>query len=453
MTPLDIASLRTGYRSGTLTPEVLVASLYRRMEEQPVEGAWIHRVPKTEALAYARRLSASAQAVDLPLYGIPFSVADNIDVAGMPTTSGCADFRYLPDKSAPAVEALLRAGAICLGKTNLDQFAMGLSGTRSPFGSCRNVFDPKYLAGGACSGAALAVASHQVSFSLATDTEGEARVPASLNNVVSLKPSRCLLSTEGVAAPSTGFETLAVLAGNVSDAVLIRNVASHQHALGSPIPRGFRFAVPAELEFFGDNESRMLFERCTAHLHLLGGTRVPIDFEPFLALGEPLYELAVVARYLAVGPLLERAPKQALPLTRQLILEGRSYTVADAFRLFMQGDELRRRCVEALKDVAFLVTPSVPTHFRAAQEASEPVRTTTKLGHYTRFAGFLEAPVLGVPGGFRKDGLPFGVSLVGRPRADTGLDAFGQAIHEFSKAGTGKLGLVAQPRQAFAALA
>lgn len=451
MTPLDIASLRAAYRGGSLTPEVLIASLYRRMEEQPVEGMWIHRVPLQEALAAARELKLRARPEDLPLYGIPFSVKDNMDVAGMPTTAGCEDYRYTAEKSAPVVDAMLRAGAICLGKVNLDQFGMGLSGTRSPFGACRNVFDPKYLAGGSSSGSALSVAAHCVSFSLATDTEGEARVPAALNNVVALKPSRWLLSTDGIASPCAGFEGVAILAGNVNDAAAVRNVASGYGGLSSPIPRGFRYAVPTDLEFFGDNESRVLFERCVSHLHLLGGTRVPVDFEPFLHLGEPLYELAVIARYLSVGPFLEKAPKQVLPLTRQLIMEGRSYTVGDAFRLFTQGDELRRRCLQLLNDVAFLITPTVPTHFRAAQEASEPVRTATKLGLYTRFAAFLESPVLSVPAGFRRDGLPFGVSLIGHARADLSLDPFGDAIHDFSKAGTGRVGLGVQPRTSGAA--
>jgi allophanate hydrolase len=430
MMNLDIATLRSGYEAETSTPETLIAALYDQLEQEPMAPVWIHRLSREEALARARELGSFQGRRHLPLYGIPFSVKDNIDVAGMPTTAGCPDFAYLPTRSAPVVTALQRAGALCLGKVNLDQFATGLVGTRSPYGKCHNVFDAAYLSGGSSSGSALSVAKHQVSFSLGTDTAGSGRIPAALNNLVGLKPSRGLFSNEGVVPACTSLDCVSVLATSVHDAALVREVVTAQRAPATTLPRGFRFAVPSELEFFGDSASAGVFERAARHLQLLGGLRVPIDFAPFAALGDMLYGPWVVERYLAVGSFLEQHPAAGLKVTRKIILGARRYSASDAFRAFQRAQELTQTCLEIMRGVNVLLTPTVPTHFRIAQDADDPLTVNDKLGIYSRFANFLGSPVLAVPAGFRSDGMPFGVSVVGLPGSDSTLDPYGRALHE-----------------------
>jgi allophanate hydrolase len=435
MIDLDIASLRAAYETNALTPEQMIEAVYDELESHPLHPIWIHRLTRDEARGRARDLGALEGRRHLPLYGVPFSVKDNIDVAGMPTTAGCPDFRYLPTRSAAVVRALQQAGAICLGKVNLDQFATGLVGTRSPFGKCRNVFDERYLSGGSSSGSALTVAKHQVTFALGTDTAGSGRIPAALNNLVGYKPSRGLFSNEGVVPACTSLDCVSVLATSVQDASRVRDVVTGMRAPPTPMPRGFRFAVPSKLEFYGDTESERLFETAIRQLQLLGGVRVPVDWGPFAALGDMLYGPWVVERYLSVGEFLEASPGAGLPVTRKIILGARRYTATDAFRAFKQTQDLVAVCVETLRQVHLMVTPTVPTHFRVEDDQKDPMSVNDKLGIYSRFVNFLGSPVLAVPVGFRADGLPLGVSLVGLPGTDAQLDPFGRALHEMCGGG------------------
>ena len=431
-------------RHASLDPEALINQLYDELESHPLHPLWIHRLSREDAIQRARDLGALEGRRHLPLYGIPFSVKDNIDVAGMPTTAGCPDFAYMPTRSAAVVRTLQQAGAICIGKVNLDQFATGLVGTRSPFGKCRNAFDERYLSGGSSSGSALTVAKHQVSFALGTDTAGSGRIPAALNNIVGLKPSRGLFSNEGVVPACTSLDCVSILATSVQDATRVRDVVTGQRVPPSTLPRGFRFAVPTTLEFFGDTESKSLFEGAVRQLQHLGGVRVPIDWGPFAALGDMLYGPWVVERYLSVGEFLEASLPRACPSRAR----SSSVHAATPRRTpSAPSNRLRIRvsvCIEVLRQVHLMITPSVPTHFRVEDDQRDPTSINDKLGIYSRFANFLGSPVLSVPAGFRKDGLPFR-RLVGLPGADAHLDPYGRALHDLCGAGPGGFNEIPRP--------
>jgi allophanate hydrolase len=437
---LDIATLHASYASGARTPAALIAQLYALMDGEQRPGVWITRVPLADAVASASALGAfsPAQLADKPLFGVPFAVKDNVDVAGLPTTAACPAFSYLPSVSSPAVEALLAAGAICLGKLNLDQFATGLVGSRSPYGACQNVFDPAYLSGGSSSGSGVSVAAHYVSFSLGTDTAGSGRVPAALNNIVGLKPSLGLFSNEGMVPACASLDCLSVFSTCVADAVLVRNVITARRIQSVPRPVSFRFALPTPLEFYGDEQSKAVFESAIARLVALGGEPVSIDFAPFAALGDMLYGPFVVERLLGVGAFIEAHHDAVLPVTRDIILGGKKFSASDAFVAFQRVKQLREACLAALADVDIMVTPTVPTHFERRQDVAEPRAVNDKLGVYTRFVNFIGCPVLSVPQEFRADGLPYGISLLALPGHDTKLDALGALLHEQSGAGMGR---------------
>jgi len=437
---LDIASLHASYASGARTPAALLEQLYALMEQEQRPALWITRVALDDALARAAELGTftPARLAEQPLFGIPFAVKDNVDVAGLPTTAACPAFLYVPQVSAPAVQALLDAGAICLGKLNLDQFATGLVGSRSPYGACENVFDADYLSGGSSSGSGVAVAAHYVSFSLGTDTAGSGRVPAALNNIVGLKPSLGLFSNKGMVPACASLDCLSVFTTCVADAVLARNVILGKRGPSVPRPVSFRFAVPAPLEFYGDAQSKVVFERALARLVALGGEPVSVDYAPFAELGDMLYGPFVVERLLGVGDFIEAHPDDVLPVTRDIILGGKQFGASDAFVAFQRVNQLRSACLAALAEVDLMVTPTVPTHFKRSQDATEPRSVNDKLGVYTRFVNFIGCPVLSVPQEFRDDGLPYGISLLALPGQDSKLDALGALLHEQSGAGMGR---------------
>jgi allophanate hydrolase len=304
--PLDLStgSLSAAYRSGTLTPLALVESLIERRREFRSHNLWIHEVDDESLRARARALAAVAPE-SLPLYGIPFAIKDNIDYAGTPTTAACPAFRYLPDASSPVVQALVDAGAIALGKTNLDQFATGLVGTRSPYGICRNAFDPAYLSGGSSSGSAVSVALGLASFALGTDTAGSGRVPAAFNNLVGYKPTLGVLSMRGVVPACRSLDVMSIFALTAEDAARVRAVAARYDAADafaresrSPARPGwargtmFRFALPkaSQLEFFGNAAYAQLFHASVERLRGLGGQPVEVDIQPLLDAARLLYE-------------------------------------------------------------------------------------------------------------------------------------------------------------------
>lgn len=445
-TRLDLATLAAAYRAG-LKPSTLFAHLHAQAAAD-THHAWISLLPEAELLARARALDEQDPA-SLPLYGVPFAVKDNIDQAGLPTTAGCPDFAYTPDADAAVVARLVAAGAIPLGKTNLDQFATGLNGTRSPYGACRNAFDPAYISGGSSSGSAVAVAAGQVSFSLGTDTAGSGRVPAAFNNLIGLKPTCGLLSSTGLVPACRTLDTISIFALTAADAASVFGVVrsfdeadpysrpAEPHGRRFPAGQPFRFGVPRadQRAFFGDEHNPALFADAVARLEGLGGVAVELDFEPFLETARLLYGGPWVAeRYHAIQDFIERQPESVFPVTREITLGGAKATAVEAFDAQYRLRALKRRCDTVWQDVDLILTPTAGRHPTIAAVEADPIRLNTDLGYYTNFMNLLDYAAVAVPAAFRPDGLPFGVTLfapahqdlpllelAARWQADTGL--------------------------------
>ncbi len=367
-----------------------------------------------------------------PLEGLRFAVKDNIDVAGMPTTAGCPAYAYWPARSATAVQKLLDAGAICAGKTNLDQFATGLSGTRSPYGACHNAFDPAYISGGSSSGSALAVALGMADFALGTDTAGSGRVPAAFNNLVGLKPTRGLVSTTGVVPACRSLDCVSVFAKTSTRALAVFEAMQGYDALdpysrhGDPVGfdlKNLNVAVPASLEFYGDTAYSRLFAQA---LDKLGGAHVAVDFAPFLAAQKLLYDGPWLAeRGAQMQEFMREHAGDMHPVVRDIIAGSDRYSAADAFRAQYQLAALRRQ-TEATWDTAdIMVVPGAPTIYTRAQMDADPVELNARLGLYTNFVNLLDLAAITIPAGFRPDGLPFGITLIGPAFSDRALAALG----------------------------
>ena len=441
---LTISALRALYDSGETRPSDVISEVFDRIgrETQPV---WISMVRRETALARAQELENDPNAHTLPLYGIPFAIKDNIDFAGLPTTAGCPAYAYMPERSATVVERLLAAGAILVGKTNLDQFATGLVGTRSPYGACSSVFDARYISGGSSSGSAVAVANELVSFSLGTDTAGSGRIPAAFNNLVGLKPSRGLLSAAGVVPACRSLDCVSILAANCSDAQIVWGAAKAADARDpySRIPGpgagaapwaggSFRFGVPAQsqLEFFGDQEFAGLFGAAVANLERLGGTRVEIDFSIFREVAELLYSGPWVAeRLAAILPFFEAHADDVNPTVRGIINGAFRYSAVDAFQAEYRLRALRHDSEREWGRMDVLVVPSAPTIYTHQEIESDPVRLNTNLGFYTNFVNLLDQAAVATPGGFRSDGLPFGITFIGPAFTDETLLGLADRYH------------------------
>jgi allophanate hydrolase len=432
---LNMGALRALYRSGEAHPSDVVAMLYERIRSAPLAPVWISLVPREAALARARALERDPLAPARPLYGVPFALKDNIDLAELPTSAGCPGFAYSPSRNATVVEALVDAGAIPIGKTNLDQFATGLVGTRSPYGACSSVFDNRYISGGSSSGSAVAVAAGLVTFALGTDTAGSGRVPAAFNSLVGLKPTRGLLSTLGVVCRT--LDCVSILAGTAHDAHTVWQVARGFDAEDpfSRVPRpgqsaaawlggSFRFGVSAaeQCEFFGDIEASGLYQKALDELQRLGGERVEIDFAPFRAAADLLYSGPWVAeRLAAIGPFLDAHPEQVNPVVREIICSGRRYTAVQTFEAEYRLRELRRQTEAQWALIDVLALPTTGTIYTHEQVAADPIRLNANLGYYTNFVNLLDLAATAVPAGFRSTGLPFGLSLIGPAFSDEAL--------------------------------
>jgi allophanate hydrolase len=453
-TSLDIATLRQRYQSSELTPLALVDELLGRMAGEDAYHIWISRLDADALRAYARRLEGKDIAT-LPLYGIPFAIKDNIDLAGLPTTAGCPTFAYTPETSASVVQRLLDAGAIPLGKTNLDQFATGLNGTRSPYGACRNAFNPDFISGGSSSGSAVAVALGLASFSLGTDTAGSGRVPAAFNNLVGHKPSCGALSTRGVVPACRSLDAVSIFALTAEDAERVMAVAAGfdaadeysrplgAHGFDFGRAAGFRFGVPLQkdLEFFGNAEAERLFGAAVERMQTLGGTPVAVDLAPFLETARLLYGGPWVAeRYLAIREFFDAHADAVFPPVREIIAGGRNISAADTFAHFYKLRTLKRICDAVWQTIDVMLTPTAGTIYRVDDMQADPIRLNAKLGYYTNFMNLLDLAATAVPAGFQSDGLPFGVTLIAPPHQD------GPLLHLASKmqqALGGKLGATA----------
>ena len=386
---------------------------------------WIHKAPQAAA-------AASAPVSAGPLSGLRFAVKDNIDVAGMPTTAGCPAYAYEPARSATAVQKLLDAGAVCAGKTNLDQFATGLSGMRSPYGDCRNAFNPDYISGGSSSGSALAVALGMADFALGTDTAGSGRVPAAFNNLVGLKPTRGLVSTAGVVPACRSLDCVSVFAKSCSRALSVLE-AMQGYDPADPYSRqgvsvafenkNLQVAVPSDLEFYGDTAYAALFAQA---LEKLGGARVPVDFAPFLAAQQLLYDGPWLAERTAqMQSFMQQHANDMHPVVRDVIAGGGRYSAVDAFQAQYRLAALRRETQAVWGAADVLVVPGAPTIYTRAEMAADPVVLNARLGLYTNFVNLLDLAAITVPAGFRSDGLPFGITLIGPAFSDRALAALG----------------------------
>jgi len=423
---LGVHTLRAAYRAGSLTVRQVIDDILNRIANAGDDKVWISRVPDAALRAQADELDRSGSK-DRPLFGIPFAVKDNIDVAGLPTTAACPGFAYQPTESAEVVKQLVGAGAIVIGKTNLDQFATGLVGVRSPYGVPRNPFNAAYVPGGSSSGSAVAVSSGLVSFALGTDTAGSGRIPAGFNNIVGWKPSPRIVSTEGVVAACKSLDCVSAFTLSSADAAV---VASCLTMLGLSIRSelGFKFGVPRDPEFFGDREYQALYGQAIARLEELGGTPVPFDYAPFKAAASLLYAGPWVAeRTAAVGDFIEKAKPDAgvWPVTRDIILGGRKYSAVDAFNGQYELARLKARAIDEMREVHFLALPTAGTIYTVADLEREPVLCNANLGHYTNFVNFFDFCALSLPAGFRSDGLPFGITLVSHHGYDRALLQFG----------------------------
>ncbi len=427
---LGVHALRSAYTAGTLDVGQVIEEVLKRIAAAGDDRVWITRTQDQDLRAAAVRLDARRGEIDrLPLYGVPFAVKDNIDGAGLPTTAACPGFSYQPQQSAEVVRLLIEAGAIVVGKTNLDQFATGLVGVRSPYGVPKNPFDAAFVPGGSSSGSGVAVAAGLVSFSLGTDTAGSGRVPAGFNNIVGLKPTPGLLSTAGVVPACKSLDCVSVFALSCADVDAVLKVASEPQ-MTTAIGEAFRFGMPghADAEFFGDDAYAALYAQAVGRLKALGGTAVEIDYEPFRDAAQLLYGGPWVAeRTAAVGAFIEAADDTAgiWPVTRDIVMSGREYSAVDAFEGQYELSELKTVALAQMATLDFLVLPTAPTIYRVADLEREPVLYNSHLGHYTNFVNFFGLSALALPAGFRPDGMPFGITLVGAAHRERALLGFG----------------------------
>lgn len=428
------------YRSGAITPDYLLTLA----TQYPLDdSAWIARVTPAQLAEQLAQLSERLAAVGgdrarLALYGVPFAIKDNIDAAGWDTTAACPEFAYSAAQDASVVQKLRAAGAILMGKTNLDQFATGLVGTRSPYGAVGNSFDPDYVSGGSSSGSASVVARGLVAFALGTDTAGSGRVPAGFNNIVGLKPTKGRLSNTGVVPACRTVDCISVFALTVADAEAVAQVAagydaSDAYSRANPntapvaVAAAIKLAIPATLEFFGDNQNQAVFEQALERFKAMGAVITPVDFTPFKELADQLYFGPWVAeRTVALEGMLQKQPEAINPVVRGIVESGYSYSACDAYKAEYLRAELSRRINDSLAGFDALLVPTSPTIRTQAQMAEEPVRYNSQFGYYTNFTNLADLSALALPAGLRADGLPSGITLLAPAWHDSALAHLGK---------------------------
>ncbi len=431
-----LADVQAGRQSvvALATAALQRAAAYDRIQPQ----AWIARFPGATVLARAAAVDAAlASGAHLPLAGATFAVKDNIDVAGLPTTAACPAFAYAPTTSATVVARLEAAGAIVLGKTNLDQFATGLVGTRSPHGIPACVFNRDYVSGGSSSGSAVVVGAGVVPFALGTDTAGSGRVPAAINGLVGYKPTKGRWSTAGVVPACRSLDCVSVFTHSSADAALIDAVCAGPDpadpysrtapAAGPAAAASLRCGIPRpdQLQFLGDAESAALFAQATARLAQAGATLVTVDIAPLSAAAQLLYSGPWVAeRTVALEPMLARDPGAIHPVVRGIVEGGRRVTGTDTFRGLYALQEYQQQCAALYRGVDALLLPTAPTSYRIAEVLAEPLALNSNLGLYTNFVNLLDLCAIAVPAGYRGNGTGFGVSLIAPAWHDTALFAF-----------------------------
>ena len=420
---LDFESLRGAYRAGGLRPADVIDAVLARIARRGEDHVWIHQLSRGEIEPYLAAL-AEMDPNRAPLYGLPFAIKDNLDLAGAATTAACPDFAYRPTRTAPAVARAIAAGAIPIGKTNLDQFATGLVGVRSPYGVAVNPFDAAMIPGGSSSGSAVAVAAGLVSFAFGTDTAGSGRVPAALNNIVGLKPTRGVISTSGVVPACRSLDCVSIFALTAADAAEVLSAVrgfdaadpySRQSEASPPAAQPVRFGVPGatQRQWFGNAAGEPCFAAAIARLSRLGGEPVEVDIEPFLAVGRLLYDGPWVAeRYAAIRDFFDQRPDALHPVTRAVIANGTRPLAADAFAAAYRLRALRRQLEPLWQRIDLLLLPTVGRTYGVEAVEADPIRLNAELGYYTNFVNLLDLCGVAVPAGFQPDGLPFGITLL-----------------------------------------
>jgi allophanate hydrolase len=462
--PTDIRGLQGAYARG-LDPAEVVEQVFAAIEAAGDPGIFISLVDRRIARKAAQKLGRFDPAK--PLWGIPFAVKDNIDAAGLPTTAACRAFAYKPKASATSVSRLLAAGAILIGKTNLDQFATGLVGVRTPYPVPKNTFDAAIVPGGSSSGSAVAVARGIVPFALGTDTAGSGRVPAGLNNIVGLKPSVGAVSNNGVVPACSTLDCVSVFAGTVDDAWAVYAVIASEDkddpfsrpiALGRPgevpphpvigIPR------PADQKFFGDAAAKAAWRAGVKVLKDLGAELVEIDMAPFNEVAALLYEGPWVAeRYAAIGPFLTKHAREMHPVTRRIVDKAKAFSAADAFAGLYRLEALKRATEPVWRCIDALAVPTAPCAPTLAEVAADPIGPNSRLGTYTNFVNLLDLAAIAVPGPLRKDGRAAGITFIGARGRDAALASLARAFHAAAATTIGATGRPLPPLEPLPATA
>jgi allophanate hydrolase len=453
----DIASLHAAYAAG-MSPLAMVAAVFARLEAAADPGIFIHLADRKKLEDEARALGAF-DPVAKPLWGIPFAVKDNIDVAGMPTTAACAEFAYQPEKDATVVARLRAAGAIVVGKTNLDQFATGLVGVRTPYPIPRNAVNAEFVPGGSSSGSAVATARGIVSFALGTDTAGSGRIPAGLNNIVGLKPTVGALSTTGVVPACRTLDCVSIFALDADDAWRVFKVAAAQdladaYSKAVPVaasavrPPVLKLGVPApaDRKFFEDKAMQAAFESTLETLKALGCVIVEVPFADFYATADLLYEGAWVAeRLAAISGFMDGHEAALHPVTRKIIGGARSLSAVDAFKGLYALQAMRAKLAPVIASVDMFCVPTAPAHYKLAEVLADPIATNSRLGTYTNFVNLLDMCGIAVPCGTRSDGLPMSVTLLAPAGRDGLAAALARDIHAASGLTLGATGWALPP--------
>lgn len=439
----SISGLKSLYQNKEITIAEVIEEVLARIDASDQPNVWISRLTRDQLMIYADRLRKIPDDT-LPLYGIPFAIKDNIDLLELPTSCGCPAFSYQPQANSTVVQHLIDAGAIPIGKTNLDQFATGLVGVRSPYGACHSVFDERYISGGSSSGSAVAVASKLVSFSLGTDTAGSGRVPAAFNNIVGLKPSRGALSSRGLVPACRSLDCISIFAQSSEEAHLVSKACTVFDPLDpfsraipkiqNPVfPPEIRFGVPQkeQLEFFGDEEARRLYEIACQRLCDSGGVRVEIDFAPFREAAQLLYSGPWVAERLwAVGSFMKEHAMEMHPTVRSIIEQGAKYSAVDTFDAVYRLAELAAKSRFVWEEIDLMLLPTAGTIYTIEEVLANPIQLNTNLGYYTNFVNLLDLAAVAIPAGFREGNqLPFGVTLIGPAFTDELLMHWGDRLH------------------------
>jgi allophanate hydrolase len=422
-----LPDIRAAYAAGAGVGEI-VREAVRRADAYPDPAVWITRIPAAALTARVKALESldAAARAKLALYGVPCAIKDNMDLAGYPTTAGCPSYAFTPKETAFAVRRLEAAGAVIIGKTNMDQFATGTAGVRSPYGAPRSVFGRGYVAGGSSSGSAVAVGAGIVPFALGSDTAGSGRIPAAFNNIVGLKPTRGIISASGVVPCNRTLDCVSVLAHRVEDAMDVLDALADMDpadaysrvrvSIPPAVEGAFTFAVPRaqDLEFYGDTENAGMFAAAAATLERIGGEKIEIDFAPFREAGALLYGAGFIAeRVVDLGAFIEAHQTECHPNVVKLILGNKDRTAVEVFKGQHRLEALKREVARLFSAAEFLLVPTSPIQTTVAEVEADPIALPWKFSFYTGFGNILDLAAFAVPAGINKRGLPFGVQFVG----------------------------------------